>query len=105
MRADEFKLEPASNGGLMLPFEVQRLLLQLKKARAIFLVEEEEKNAEWNRSAAILFKARVSEMETAAEDLPATEIAKLAESGGAFDFLAEAEEDLYSDEDLKVHYR
>jgi len=44
-------------------------------------------------------------METATDDLPATEIAKLAESGGAFDFLADAEEDIYSDEDLKVRYR
>jgi hypothetical protein len=29
------------------------------------------------------------------DDLPASEIAKLAESGGAFDFLAEPDEDIY----------
>lgn len=105
MQAYEFRLEPASNGGLRLPFEVQQLLLQLKKARAILLVEEEERNAEWNRSAGVFFKARNSEMETANDDLPAAEIAKLAESGGAFDFLADPEEDIYNDDDLKVRYR
>ncbi|MCI0690803.1 hypothetical protein L0337_02225 [candidate division KSB1 bacterium] len=39
------------------------------------------------------------------EDVPASEIAKLAEVGGAFDFLADPDEDIYSDEDLKVRYR
>ncbi len=105
MQAYEFKLEPSNSGGLMIPFEVQQLLSQLKKARAILLVEDEEKSAEWNRSAGVFFKARNSQIETATDDLPAVEIAKLAESGGAFDFLAEPEEDIYSDEDLKVRYR
>jgi len=57
VQAYEFKLEPSSRGGLMIPFEVQQLLLRLKKARAILLVEDEEKSAEWNRSAGVLFTA------------------------------------------------
>ncbi len=39
------------------------------------------------------------------DDVPASEIAKLAEVGGAFDFLADPDEDIYSDDDLKVRYR
>lgn len=105
MQAYEFKLEPSSRGGLMIPFEVQQLLVRLKKARAILLVEDEEKSAEGNGSAGVLFKTRDFETETAMEDLPAAEIAKLAAAGGAFDFLAEPEEDIYSDDDLKVRYK
>jgi len=33
------------------------------------------------------------------------EIYKLAETGGAFDFLNAPEEDIYSDSDLKVKYK
>ncbi|HCJ78848.1 hypothetical protein HX99_06955 [Peptococcaceae bacterium SCADC1_2_3] len=33
------------------------------------------------------------------------EIYKFAETGGAFDFLNAPEEDIYSDDDLKVKYR
>ncbi len=105
MQAYEFKLEPSSRGGLMIPFEVQQLLLRLKKARAILLVEDEEKSAEWNRSAGVLFKTRDSEMETATDDLSTAEIVRLAENSGAFDFLADPDEDIYSDDDLKVRYR
>ena len=38
------------------------------------------------------------------DDLPTVGIMRLAEQGGAFDWLAE-EEELYSVEDLKVRYR
>jgi hypothetical protein len=38
------------------------------------------------------------------DDIPAVGIMRLAEQGGAFDWLAE-EEDLYRVEDLKVRYR
>lgn len=103
MQAYEFKHEPSSHGGLMIPFEVQQLLLQIKKARAILLVEDE--GVRWDRSTGDVFKAENAVKGEAHDDLPAAKIAKLAKSGGAFDFLAEPEEDIYSDDDLKVRYR
>ncbi len=105
MHAYEFKLETSERGELRFPLEIQKLLLQLKKARVILLIDDEGHGAEENRTASVLFKTKSSEQNTAYEDLPAAEIAKLAEAGGAFDFLAEPEEDIYSDEDLKVLYR
>ena len=38
-------------------------------------------------------------------DLTTEDIYKLAEEGGSFDFLKEPEEDIYSDENLKVKYK
>jgi len=103
MQAYEFKLEPSRHGGLMIPVELQRLLLQIKKARAILLVEDE--GVRWDRSTGDVFKTENGVKGETHDDLHAAEIAKLAESGGAFDFLAEPEEDIYSDDDLKVRYR
>lgn len=38
------------------------------------------------------------------EDIPVEEIRRLAEQGKAFDFLNDTEEDIYTDDDLKVRY-
>lgn len=92
MQADEFKLEPARHGGLTLPCEVQQLLLQIKKARAILFVEDEEARRE--RSTGEVFKPESPGTSEAHDDLPAAEIAKLAKRGDAFDFLAEPKEDI-----------
>ena len=43
-------------------------------------------------------------LQTSEDELPTLGIMKLAEQGGAFDWLAD-EEDLYTVEDLKVRYR
>lgn len=51
------------------------------------------------------FNIQASERDTAYDDVPAAEIAKLAEVGGAFDYLTDPDEDIYSDDDLKVRYR
>jgi len=44
------------------------------------------------------------EIETNEEDIPTVGIVRLAEQGGAFDWLAD-EEDIYSIEDLRVRYQ
>lgn len=44
------------------------------------------------------------EMQTCVEDIPTVGVMKLAEEGGAFDWLAD-EEDLYTVEDLRVRYQ
>jgi hypothetical protein len=44
------------------------------------------------------------ELRTVHDDVPTQGIMRLAEQGGAFDWLAE-EEDLYTVEDLRVRYR
>jgi len=44
------------------------------------------------------------EIETNEEDIPTVGIVRLAEPGGAFDWLAD-EEDIYSIEDLRVRYQ
>lgn len=38
-------------------------------------------------------------------DFSDEDLMRLAESGGAFDFLNDVREDIYSIEDLKVHYK
>lgn len=43
-------------------------------------------------------------LQTEADEVPTVGIMKLAEQGGAFEWLAE-EEDIYSVNDLKVRYR
>ncbi|MCG3155003.1 MAG: hypothetical protein DKINENOH_01601 [bacterium] len=92
MQAYEFKLETSDRGELMIPAEIQRILPQLKRARVILLLDDD--GTEWQRFTSASY-----------DDVPAAEIARLAEAGGAFDFLADPEEDIYSDEDLKVRYR
>ena len=92
MQAYEFKVETSDRGELMIPPEIQSILPQLKRGRVILLLDDDGAERQRFTSAAY-------------DDVPAAEIAKLAEAGGAFDFLADPEEDIYSDEDLKVRYR
>ncbi|GEM_PF-286136 len=103
MQAYEFKLKTSDRGELMIPPEIQRILPQLKKARVILLLDDD--GAEWQRFTSADFKTEYAEKDAAYDDVPAAAIAKLAETGGAFDFLADPDEDIYSDEDLKVRYR
>jgi len=103
MQAYEFSLQTSARGELLIPLELQALLQQRRKARAIFLFEEE--NAEWKRLAGTAVSLEFSETGAVYDDLPAGDIAKLAEHGGAFDFLTDSDEDIYSDDDLKVRYR
>lgn len=42
--------------------------------------------------------------QTSTEDIHGAEIARLVQNGGALDFLNDAAEDIYDDEDLKVRY-
>ncbi len=39
------------------------------------------------------------------EDITALTVQQMAMAGGSFDFLNEKEEDIYSDDDLKVKYK
>jgi hypothetical protein len=103
MQAYEFKLKTSDRGELLVPLEIQRVLAQLKSVRVILLLDDDV--AEWQRFTRAAFKAGDAEKDAVYDDVPAAEIAKLAEAGGAFDFLADPDEDIYSDEDLKVRYR
>jgi len=103
MQAYEFNIQTSERGELLIPSEIQKILQARRKARVIFLFEDDE--TAWKRMASETFLAGYSEKDAADDDLPANEIAKLAEQGGAFDFLADPDEDIYSDDDLKVRYR
>jgi len=59
-----------------------------------------EKKIKLRKNARLL----VTLVEEETDDLPASELAKLADKAGAFDFLNDPEEDIYTDEDLKVRY-
>jgi hypothetical protein len=69
----------------------------------ILLLDDD--GTERQRFTSAAFKAEYAEKDAAYDDVPTAEIAKLAEVGGAFDFLADSDEDIYSDDDLKVRYR
>ena len=59
---------------------------------------------EFEQLVAIARKSGEIDLQTQEEDLPTLGIMKLAEQGGAFDWLTD-EADLYSVNDLKVRYR
>ncbi len=103
MQAYEFNIQASEKGELLIPLEIQKILRAQKKARMILLVDDDD--AEWKRLPSVAFKAEHSDKNTEYDDVPTAEIAKLAEAGGAFDFLADPDEDIYSDDDLKVRYR
>jgi len=65
----------------------------------------EDDGVRWDRSTGDVFRSDDSAKDAAYDDLPVAEIIKLAETGGAFDFLADPEEDIYTDDDLKVRYK
>jgi len=48
---------------------------------------------------------KVEPIEVKENDFDEADLMRLAETGGAFDFLLAEEEDIYSIEDLKVRYR
>ena len=60
--------------------------------------------AEFERLVELARQSEEVELQTDGEDVPTVGIMRLAEQGGAFDWLAE-EEDLYTVNDLKVRYR
>ncbi|MBI3800037.1 MAG: hypothetical protein HY268_24065 [Deltaproteobacteria bacterium] len=60
--------------------------------------------AEFERLVELARRSEEVELQTDEEDVPTVGILRLAEEGGAFDWLAE-EEDLYTANDLKVRYR
>ena len=59
---------------------------------------------EFDRLLDLAGQAEHVEVVKASDDLPAAALAKLAEDGGSFDWLAD-EPDLYTIDDLKVRYR
>lgn len=101
MQAYEFNIQASEKGELLIPLEIQKILRAQKKARMILLVDDDE----WKRLPNVAFKAEYSDKDAEYDDIPAAEIAKLAEAGGAFEFLTDPDEDIYSDKDLKVRYR
>jgi len=103
MQVYEINLQTSERGEWLIPAEIQKILQARRKARVIFLFEDE--GAEWKRLTGAAFSAGFSEPDAAHDDLSANEMAKLAEQGGAFDFLAAPDEDIYSDDDLKVRYK
>ena len=60
--------------------------------------------AEFERLIELARLSEEVELQTDEEEMPTLGIMRLAEQGGAFDWLAE-EEDLYTVNDLKVRYR
>ena len=60
--------------------------------------------AEFERLVELARRSEEIELQMPEGDVPTMGIMRLAEQGGAFDWLAD-EEDLYSADDLKVHYR
>jgi hypothetical protein len=60
--------------------------------------------AEFERLVELARRSEEVELQADEEDVPTVGIMRLAEQGGAFDWLAE-EEDLYTVSDLKVRYR
>ena len=50
-------------------------------------------------------KVIVTFLDDADEDITNEELLMLADKGGAFDFLKNKEEDIYTDKDLKVKYK
>ena len=60
--------------------------------------------AEFERLMELARQSEEVELRLTEDDMPAAGIARLAEEGGAFAWLAD-EEDLYSVNDLKVRYR
>ena len=60
--------------------------------------------AEFERLVELARRSEEVELQMDGEDVPTVGIMRLAEQGGAFDWLAE-EEDLYTVSDLKVRYR
>ncbi len=60
--------------------------------------------AEFDRLVELARRSEEVELHTDEDDVPTVGIMRLAEQGGAFDWLAE-EEDLYTVNDLKVRYR
>ncbi len=67
MQAYEFKLEAYEKGKLTLPVDLQKMLRRRKKARVIFLFEDEE--TEWKRAASNAFLAGYSEKDRAYDAL------------------------------------
>jgi len=60
--------------------------------------------AEFERLVELARRSEEVELQMHEDDVPALGIMRLAEQGGAFDWLAD-EEDLYTVDDLKVRYR
>ncbi|MEK7729382.1 MAG: hypothetical protein AAB354_13290 [candidate division KSB1 bacterium] len=67
MQAYEFKLETSERGELLLPLDLQKMLQWRKKARVIFLFEDEE--AEWKQAVSSAFLAGYSEKDSAYDAL------------------------------------
>ncbi len=67
MQAYEFHLETSEKGELLLPLDLQMMLQWRKKARVIFLFEDEA--AEWKRITGTAFLAGYSEQDAAYDKL------------------------------------
>lgn len=67
MQAYEFQLETSEKGEMLLPLDLQMMLQWRKKARVIFLFDDEE--TEWKRMTSSAFLAGYSEQDAAYDKL------------------------------------
>lgn len=67
MQAYEFNVQTSEKGELMIPSEIQQALKTRKKARVIFLFEDDE--AEWKRLTSEAFFAGYAEKDAAYDNL------------------------------------
>jgi len=67
MQAYEFNVQASEKGELMIPPEIQQALKARKKARVIFLLDDDE--AEWKRFTSEAFFAGYTEKDAAYDNL------------------------------------
>ena len=67
MQAYEFNIQPSEKGELVIPPEIQQALKARKKARVIFLFDDDE--ADWKRLTSQAFFAGYAEKDAAYDNL------------------------------------
>jgi len=67
MQAYEFNVQTSDKGELMIPLEIQQVLKARRKARVIFLFEDDE--AEWKRLTSEAFLAGYADKDAAYDNL------------------------------------
>ena len=67
MQAYEFNVQTSEKGELLIPSEIQQVLKTRRKARVIFLFDDDD--AEWKRLASEAFFAGYSEKDAAYDNL------------------------------------
>jgi bifunctional DNA-binding transcriptional regulator/antitoxin component of YhaV-PrlF toxin-antitoxin module len=67
MQAYEFNVQTSDKGELMIPLEIQQVLKARRKARVIFLFDDDE--AEWKRLTSEAFLAGYADKDAAYDNL------------------------------------